>query len=434
MVTNFPQVSVNVRSIAFGGSGVGEVVAQSDGGGEFLGITAFVPFTAPGEQIIAQILEVKKRFVIGSLVSVKVPSPQRVVAPCPYYEQCGGCDLQHLSYRQQLAAKEEMLHNDLLVARVPKSVLDAVRSIVPSQPWSFRRRITLHIDSVGKVGFYRTQSRVVVPIERCLVADARINEVLQKVVSLGPQLKGVISSVALEVDRQGVVSVFKSPYSLPELQIQQLLNIARGVLENVLIIAQGVEVGGFGRQILQLELANNVDLQVPAGYFSQVNWSVNQELVEQVVQLRSDWKGVRVLDLFAGAGNFSMPLAIRGAQVSAVETDQRLVHLGRESSRKYGFGKGLVFVEQSVERYLKSQGGVIRPDFVIADPPRSGLGSLASQLPASKHLVFVSCYLPSFIRDLKALLGQHWNLLYIQPFDMFAHTSYLEIVAVFEAP
>lgn len=427
-------VTVNIRNIAVGGEGVGEVVTQSDGDDSLLGISAFVPFAAPGEIVSARVVEQKKRYLRADLLSVDTPSEVRISPTCKYFSICGGCELQHLSYEGQLQAKSDMIAGALKAARLGTEILEKLLPIVPASPYQYRRRITLHVDAQGKVGFYRGKSRSVVPIDSCSVAISSINQHLGNIQTLGKDLAAKVSSILLEADGYGVVAVLKSPYDLPEGERQWILSSAKRYFPNVVLMVGEKEITGSGRQILELPLnaGKTLVLRVPAGSFSQVNWDVNLSLIARVVQLSKPPFARHVYDLYAGAGNFALPVAKAGAQVVAVESNKRLVIFARENIHQNRLEKNLEFVETSVEKFLTSLAHRREVDVLIADPPRSGLGGLIPLLPKAKRLLLISCHLPSFTRDIKALVEAGWKVTEIRPFDMFAQTSYSEILSVFE--
>ena len=429
------ELIVRIRNLAFGGDGVGEV---TDGDRELLGITAFVPYTVPGEIVRARASEHKARYIKASSLQVIEPSPDRVVPECPYFETCGGCELQHIRYETQLQLKLEMVRGQLAAARFGVDILNRLQPVVPSQPFGYRRRISLHIDERGAVGFYRTNSRSVVPIDDCPIAVPAIQERLKNVQEFGAVVRGRVSSLLLEADAEGVIAVMKTPYDLGRVEQEQLLQSARKHFDNVVLISAKGEIGGFGRQILELPLQENntFTLRVPAGYFSQVNGEINAALIADVLGETRGVAGhesVTVCDLYAGAGNFSLPLARAGHRVVAVECDARLAALAKQNIQRYQLQRNLQFIESSVEKFLVSPRGKDRFDVVVADPPRSGFGSIPiSAIPPTGRLIFISCHLPSFVRDLKNLIEAGYELQRITPYDMFAQTSYLEIVSVFE--
>lgn len=429
-------VTVRIRNLAFGGEGVGEVVAQSPGN-HLLGISAFVPFTAVGEHVTARVEEEKKNYIRASLLEVEQASPNRVTPECEYYSICGGCELQHISYEAQLSNKFDMIVGALRAARLPQNVIEAVQPVYPSTAYDYRRRVTLHVDRQGNVGFYRSQSRSVVPIMTCSIAVEEIRAMLPLCREFARSVSGKISSLLLEADEEGVVVVVKSPYALGDREKKTVLEQARKYFRDVSLVVGDEEVGGFGRSILKLPLndSGSLMLHVPAGAFSQVNWRINQELIQHVVQHAEAGAQTDVLDLYAGAGNFSLPLARGGARVTAVESDQRLVALGRQNAQRISAGKRIEFYEGSVERFLKSRSTNRLPDTIIADPPRSGLGQVLRNLPQPRNrLLLVACHLPSFIRDVRGLVEDGWQVETIEPFDMFPQTTYVEILGVFSPP
>lgn len=430
-----PLVKVNVRNLAVGGAGVGEVCEQADGGDNLLGITAFVPFSVAGELVEAQVVQHKKRYLTAELVRIERPSAERVEPRCEYYTVCGGCELQHMSYESQLDAKREMISGALRASRLSSAVVDKVLAVKRSIPYGYRRRVSLHIDSSGRVGFYRAQSRAVVPITNCPVAEASINEHLVSIQEFGKSVQGKVSSLLLEADDNGVVAVLKSPYELNRAEIQTVLTEAKKYFSNATLLVGNEEVGGFGRQILELPLneGGSFAIQVPAGSFSQVNWRTNQALIEDVVkQIKSSNSKPVVEDLFAGAGNFAFPIAREGAAVTAVECDKRLVAFGKQNAERLKLSKQVTFIESSVESYLQRRPAKKEVDIIIADPPRSGLGTIAAQIAYAKRILLISCHLPSFARDVKALTEIGYNVNSIESYDMFAQTSYVEILAVLD--
>ena len=427
------EVSVNIRSLAIGGAGVGEVTAQTDGRNDLLGITAFVPYSAVGEKVTARIVQRKDRYLQTELLSVATPSVDRVPPPCKLFTICGGCELQHIRYDQQLKSKFEMISSALRAAKLPMRQIEKIHPIIAGEEYGYRRRISLHVDQAGRIGFYREASRSVVATDYCPVAVPAINEVLKIIAPFGMEVAGKISSILLEADEEGVIAVVKAPYDLAPAETREILTFAKKYFSSALLFAGEKEIEGYGRQILELPLTErgSITLRVPAGYFSQVNSKINLQLVTKAVELADFGVNASVYDLYAGAGNFSLPFARAGANVTAVECDKRLVALGRENAARYSLQKNLEFIDSSVEKFLDSRRNTGEVDLLLADPPRSGLGQLVPSFNFAKNLMLISCHLPSFVRDAKALNDQGWEADTIIPFDMFAQTSYVEILSLF---
>ena len=433
-MSSFPTVTVNIRNLAHGGAGAGEVVAQSDHGDDLLGISAFVPYVAVGETVTAQIVRRKKRHLETELVEVQSPSASRVTPKCEYFASCGGCELQHLAYDAQRRAKYQMIRSSLLAARLDSAAVDKLQHLVASAPYGYRRRVTLHVDTAGNVGFYRTNSRSVVRASSCAVAVPAINEVLRTIQDFGGRVQGKVSSIMLEADEEGVIAVLKCPYAVGSLEKRELLEGAKHHFKSVVILAGEEEIGGFGRRTVELLLNDSgaLVLQVPAGNFSQANVEINRALIRRVVETSGATTGSMVYDLYAGAGNFTLPLAREGAKVLAIENDPRLVSYGRQNIARYELERRVQFREMDVQRFLKRHERGTPVDVIVADPPRNGLGGLVSLLPRAKKLLLVSCHLSSCTRDIKTLSESGWRVTEIQPFDMFAQTSHIEVLSVFE--
>ena len=315
-------------------------------------------------------------------------------------------------------------------ARIEPKVIDRVETLVADgEGYQYRRRILLHVDRSGQVGFYRSGSRAVVPVTSCEISVPRINDALENIQEFGVSVQGLISSIELEADEKGVIAVLKSPYAQGEREVKKVLESAKKCFDNVIMQASGTEMGGFGRAFLELELnaGSRLTFQLPPGTFSQVNWTINEQLVAHVVGEIEVVQGETIVDLYAGAGNFSLPLARAGAQVVAVECEEKLARFGLRNARGNGLGDSIEYRASSVEKYFQRTRGKDLTK-VIADPPRSGLGPLTEYFDSASRMVLVACHLPSFVRDLKSLLQRGWNVERIVPFDMFAQSSHVEVV------
>lgn len=424
-------VKVDIRGLAVGGAGVGQVCGQDGLAQDLLGITAFVPFTIPGERVEALVTEQKKRHLDTELKVVEVASPARVEAECTYFGRCGGCELQHMNYQQQLEAKSSMILGALRAGRLPYAAMETLKPMIPSPPFGYRRRISLHLDRGGRIGFFRSGSRSIVPVSDCLVATDAVREMIPKLEEVGKDICGAVSAVEIASDDNGAVVVLRAPYELGDREVDSLMNKVKKQLPSVVFVAAGKQRASHGRDYLELlvDERRRTVLRMPAASFSQVNWAVNQELASYVAQAVFSDDSKVVHDLYAGAGNFALVLAKRGANVVAVECDEQLAAFGAKNAGLNGVGERVVYHKLSVEKFLdehrKSDLGV-----VVADPPRSGLGGLVSSLDNAKRIILISCSLPSFSRDLRTLTERGWTVNDIQPFDMFAQTSHVEIAAV----
>ncbi len=428
------EVTVKIRNISSSrGGGVGEVISQNDLKTDLLGISAFVPFTARGEVVKAKVEKREKKFLKTKLLEVIEPSSKRCNPRCKVFKKCGGCELQHLEIEEERESKFEMIKGALRASRCDLEIIDSLKPLVGGNEYGYRRRVNLHIDSKGNVGFFRQKSTVVEKITNCPIVTDEINELLENIQSFGSRVCGRITSILLESDKDGVIAVLRTPYDLHKSEINRILEVSKDYFLNAFIYSLNKEVGGYGRNQIELLLKENSSLilKVPVGSFTQVNWEVNQKLIKRVLAFVNKEEYKSVLDLYSGAGNFSLPLASLRLKVIAVECDKVLVSGGNRSVDNLNLNKFLTFKKMSVEKYLR-RFNKLTFDVIIADPPRSGLGSLVTLLPKAKRLIVVYCSLPSFIRDLKKISQIGWKLKTIEPFDMFSRTSYIETLAVFD--
>lgn len=356
------ELLATLDGLSTSGAAVGRVVGPA--GAPELGMAVFVPLAAPGETVRVRVTRRQARFLEAELIALEVAAPGRTEPTCPYFGTCGGCDLQHLTYESQLAAKHAMVTSALQKG----GITTAVDPIVPSPPFGYRRRLTLQLQG-GRVGYFQRRSHTHLPITSCPVAV--------------PELQAWLAD-----DRprrgEGTITVERS--------------------DEGTVVAERNAVGTF----------------------SQANAVVNQELVKRIVALGKG--GQRACDLYAGAGNFALPLAEAGLTVTAVEVSKRLVNAGRELAEEGGLSEKVRFIASEVATYLNH---ALPPvDLIVADPPRAGLGKLVSALPEAKTLALISCDLACAVRDLKGLVGEGWTIESITPLDMFAQTAQVELLSI----
>lgn|GEM_PF-406725 len=433
MESNHEVVQVRLTGLAGAGRSIGVVEEAADT--SLIGIKSFVTGALPGDVVRAVMDAHKGNFIEASVDELLVSSPHRRVAPCPVVSECGGCDLQQLSYEQQLISKREMIIGAFRAARLggeddaERNTL--IKPFIPSQEGGYRRRFSFHIDRSGAVGLYRRGSRSVLPLAECYVATSEVNRVLEKLPSIAAILAGIPATAIVESgkDEAGVVLVFAERIAP---QLIDRLAIALPPIARVWAIRVKEElVRSSSDGEFALEVGGR-ETQLPLGSFSQVNWEVNRKLVERVVSLIGDQKAKSVLDLYAGAGNFAIPIASRGIKTTAVELVPELVAAAQDLIARERLP--ISYRCMSVEKYLReirdTRASDPEWDCLVVDPPRSGLGKLISSLPTSPLMLLVSCQLASCIRDLKAFVSLGYRIESVEPFDMFAQTSHTEIVSV----
>jgi 23S rRNA (uracil1939-C5)-methyltransferase len=412
-------ISVRLHGLAVGGAMVGRVTAPAED--TRVGMAAFVPFAAPGETVEASVLQAHARHLDAELVTITEPSPERVTPRCPYFTRCGGCDIQHLYYEAQLSAKQEMIHGAFRTGGFDDAALARIAPITPGPPYAYRRRITLHVDAAGRLGYYARRSRMLLPVTTCPISVPAIDEFLAQ----GFTLEGLLPAGAtggeliVEAGENGLFGVLR--LSVPPTSAALREHLA-SVFAGGAIDVNGLVGNRFGEPNLRWQ-----EEAVVPGLFSQVNTTINTALVAKILTIAENAKAERALDLYAGAGNFALPLAAKGLTTTAVEYESELVRVGREETARRGLTAQLTFLETPVEQFLAKKRGTLN-DLIIADPPRAGLGKLAAQMPLAPHLVLISCHLPSAVRDVRTLQKAGWRVAEIVPHDMFAQTGHVEVL------
>lgn len=370
----------------------------------------FTPFVLPGETVEAERTEARKHVQRARLLRVELRSPDRVEPPCPVFSRCGGCQYQHAAYESQLRFKRDILVETL--RRVGKIAIDPARIAIESaEPLGYRNRAQFHFEN-KRIGYREMNSRRLVAIEQCLIGSPKINEIVAQLDRLVRDRRwpGFVRSLEVFTDeRQVQWNVLESEQP-----------VAKRFFEWIAGEVPGAVTG-------PLEYDVNEDrFQVSGTSFFQVNRFLLPRLAALAI---AESTGAVAWDLYAGVGLFSLPLARRFAKVTAVEAGRSAADLRHNADRARS---PVEVVAEQTEVFLAKAlaQGKTAPDFVLADPPRAGLGSaaaarLADLRPAT--LVIVSCDPATLARDL-AVLQSVYQIDRIALVDLFPQTFHLETI------
>jgi 23S rRNA (uracil1939-C5)-methyltransferase len=391
-----PEVMVEITGLAPGGDAVGRQV-----GGATDGRVTFVPFAAPGELVRTALVRERAKVAWGELVEVTRAAAVRVEPPCPLFRRCGGCQWQHVEDRVQRAAKGE------IVARALGITLSEAEAVGPSYGYRERARLAVAVASPTRpvVGFRARRSHEIVDVVTCPLLAPSLDEAL-------PEARRRAGAVA------------------PGSEITLLLG--RGPSGDFVI----GEAGGKGfrvqdEQVEELDLHNQAawpnvaepggrPLLLPPGGFAQVSRAANAALCEAIAEALGPRPG-KVLELFAGSGNFTRLLVERASAVIASDADVKAVERGRLN------------VPEADWRPATGLGPTVLPvDTILADPPREGLDDRSLALcAAAQRLVYVSCDPQTLQRDMGHLLRRGMRLHGARAFDLMPQTHHIEVVALF---
>jgi 23S rRNA (uracil1939-C5)-methyltransferase len=414
-------------------------------GGEASGKTVFVTGALPGERVSFRRTSFHKSHDEATLIEVLEPSPQRVAPRCAHFGVCGGCALQHLDPLAQLAAKQKELADNL--ERIGQVTPETWLPPLLGPTWNYRRRARLSSRYVAKkgrslVGFREKQGKYVADVTRCEVLAEPVASLVGKLGEMltGMQRRESIPQIEVSLSDGERVLVIRVLDPLPESDLEALRAFEREHALRILLQPGGLDtIAPLTPGAIDLHYRlDEFDLRLDfvATDFVQVNAAINARMVARAIELLDVRPTDRVLDLYCGLGNFTLPLARRAATVVGVEGDAGLIERARANARRNGIENATFHVADLSAEPDRAipwlRGGY---DKVLLDPPRVGAREVLSAVAhlAPHRVVYISCHTGSLARDLGLLTQTHgFRLLAAGVLDMFPHTTHVESVAVLE--
>lgn len=418
------------------------------------GKTQFVEGALVGETVRAQYLSQGSRYDELKCLEVMVAAPERVAPACAHFERCGGCSMQHLAEAEQLRFKQATLAEQLehFGGIQPERWLAAITA----SAYGYRRRARLGVRYLARskrmvLGFREKRSKQLCDIHECPILDPRIGKKLSPLRELleGMANPQAITHVELAAGDDSLAMVFRHVEALPEQDYQRLREFARGQsqdAEELAIYLQPDNGGHLNKLWPQMgadrlyyhlpiaERASPLRLAFHPRDFTQVNAQVNQKMMAQALEWLDVQAHERVLDLFCGLGNFSLPLALSAAELVGVEGSENMVARAKENAAENGLMNTQFCVENLQADFSKAKWAKQGFDKILIDPPRSGALDVVQYLSKfkAKKVVYVSCNPATLARDAGQLIAAGYRLSKAGMMDMFAQTSHLEAIALFE--
>jgi 23S rRNA (uracil1939-C5)-methyltransferase len=435
-------LELTIEKLVYGGDGLARL--ESEGRKK----AVFVPLVLPGERVEAAVVEDRPAFTRARLARVIEPAPERNAPPCRYFGECGGCHYQHATYEAQLKLKKEILRET--VSRIARVPLPEVQ-VHASQPLGYRNRTRMKVAAAREggtkfvVGYYRLNSHDLLPVRECPISSVAINRVLQGLWSMAvtrdlPFGLNEIeffanhddSAVLLEllVDQKAETSeliAFAQALQKEAGNIVGVSALSRAMAKDDAVAAPELS-GGPARAALAVAgkpsfpyVVGDYEYRVGVDAFFQTNRYLIPKMVELVTTGAS---GKLAMDLYAGAGLFTSPLAKGFDRVVAVEASAASVQYLRQNVPPHA-----KVVESTTEAYVERGGQ--KPDYIVVDPPRAGLGKktvagLARLSP--KMIAYVSCDPSTMARDLGGLLSAGYSVTEAHLIDLFPQTFHIETV------
>jgi 23S rRNA (uracil1939-C5)-methyltransferase len=390
---------VTVEKLVYGGAGL----ARHEGR------AVLIPLTLPGDRVAITVDRQKTGLWEAHATEWLERSPAWQEAPCPVFGQCGGCHYQHMPYADQLPAKVEILREAL--RRIGKVEAPAEIGVLAGEPWQYRNRIQFHIDR-ARLGFQQMRSNRLVAIEDCPISAPKLSEAVSAIRKLlhDPHWPRFLKSLELFTNGETVLVNVR--------ETEGDRGLAKGFFSWLSRYVPGAQDGHLDYD------AAGYRFRVSHGAFFQVNRFLVDALVDAAL---GDATGGSALDLYAGVGLFSLPLTRRFASVTAVESDGAAV---RDLTVNAETHQAKVQVHRmQAEQFLEQFNGA--PDFIVADPPRSGLGKTVVKhllRIQSPRVTLVSCDPSTLARDLSALMAGGYSIGSMQLIDLFPQTYHIETI------
>ncbi|MCU0835735.1 MAG: 23S rRNA (uracil(1939)-C(5))-methyltransferase RlmD [Chromatiaceae bacterium] len=429
-----PPVTVEVESLTHDGRGLAHVEGKA----------VFIHGALPGERVEVRYTRLQKRYDEGVATGVLRASPQRVAPRCPHFGVCGGCSLQHLDPAAQIAMKQEILA-DVLV-RIGKVRPAEWLAPLAAGHWGYRRKARLGVKLVEKkggvlVGFRERGSAFLAELGRCEVLHPAVGERISAIRTLidGLSIRDRVPQVEVAIGDGPAVLVFRVLGPPSGDDVERLDRFGREQGLSIFLQDGGPEtirpLPGHAVDLAYGLPHHEVRIHFEPLDFTQVNLELNRLMVDRALALLDPGPEERVLDLFCGLGNFTLPLARRAAEVVGVEAEAGLIERARANARRNGIGNarfelGDLYGELDLAPWRRE-----RFQAALLDPPRSGAIQVLDLLPALgvERLVYVSCYPATLARDADRLVnGLGYRLRAAGAMDMFPHTAHVESMALFE--
>ncbi|MFC1524120.1 23S rRNA (uracil(1939)-C(5))-methyltransferase RlmD [Thermodesulfobacteriota bacterium] len=432
---------ITIEKIIAGGAGFGHLAD---------GRVVLTPYVLPGEEVSITIVKKHKDYAEARLQEVISPSQHRVTPRCPHFTHCGGCDLQHAETDYQLGIKDAILR-ELLTRSGLVLPGDPGRVIQPPAasptPFEYRQRIRLQVDrQTRKWGYFQTRSHTVEPIEQCPLARPTINATLDRI-RTNPHFQALLKQAeGFElIENPGSGRILLLLHSLRKLrpadrkhaetvltEHENLQNILFKAPDQALLKVRDSEADKLLNFVIPASdrLACRLDMTLEAGGFCQVNQAQNLNLINMLLEWTEPGSGDRILDLFCGMGNFSLPLATHAQEVLGMDLQRAAIRSAKRNRTLAGLENCNFeqFTALDGIQNINRRGETF--DIILLDPPRSGCREVIPHLAATqaRTIIYISCNPSTLSRDLKELRETGYHLDRIRLVDMFPQTHHMEVI------
>ncbi|CAL7963683.1 23S rRNA (uracil(1939)-C(5))-methyltransferase RlmD [Gammaproteobacteria bacterium] len=434
MINNQALNETHVESLSHDGRGIAHINGK----------IVFLENALPNEKVVFVYVRRHNKFDEAKVVEILHPSPDRVIPECPHFDICGGCSLQHLSHTKQisfktLAFQEQMKHF---------GNLDTLNILSPitGPIWNYRNRARLSVKYVQKkqkvlVGFHEKNGRYVAEITQCPILHMAVSKKILDLSNLVAEFSiyNQIPQIEIACGDNVTALLFRHLQKFPDKDLELLQEFGTEHNFQIYLQAGGMEtIQPLATNKIPISLSykltkQNIEMFFAPTDFTQINQAINQQMVAHVLELLDMQSNEKILDLFCGIGNFTLPLATKCNQIVGVEGNKYAIVRAKQNA-EYNNIKNAEFYcfdltkESSALPWAKQQ-----YDKILLDPPRTGAIEICTQIKKfdAKKIVYVSCNHATLARDTKELTNNGYKLQSARIVDMFPHTGHMETIANF---
>ena len=443
-----PIYTFQVESLSHEGRGIAHYGSHPDHPSEKQGKKVFIRYALPGETVRAQITNVVKRLEeADSTALLSEPAAIRIEPKCPHFTVCGGCNMQHIQLDEQIRLKQDVLksHLEHFAGIQPEQWLPALRST--REDYRRKARIGVrylpHKDKLV-VGFRENQSNKLISIDRCMVLDREFGSITAlKQLLQSLKAKAAIGHIELAMGDDEIALLVRHTEKLSQQDVNQLKQFALNKQWQLYLQPEGAEsLHRVDDPTAAMRLHYHLDdFDLKFGFspldFTQVNSTINPQMVKLACDLLQLQQGERVLDLFCGLGNFTLPLARcvgETGQVVGVEGSEEMVRRAAENAEINGIIHAHFYSQDLTKDFSHHSWANQGFDALLIDPPRAGAEEIMHYVPkfGAKKIVYVSCNPATLARDAGVLVQHGYRLKKAGVMDMFTHTGHVESIALFE--
>jgi len=431
-------IELKIERAVYGGDGLAHLsaIGHQPGIGNRPGRAVFLPLVLPGERLEATLVEEKRNFARGEMTRLLDASPQRTEPHCPYFSRCGGCQYQHAQYAAQQTMKRDILRETLTRASIP---LPQAIEVLADEPWAYRNRVRFAVTPEGELAYRSRSSHALISVESCPIATPILASIAQTVArwSLANPAPAPFKELELFCNHDAssvLVTLYVDQDTDRRIAEAWLARLHSVLPPEIAGLRIGLDKGDFEVEVIAssgetslVYHVGGVPYRVDSGAFFQVNRFLLDRFTERVISRVPSVK--LAWDLYAGVGLFARQLTARCEHINAVE----IASSSRQALAHNLAGTSGIAIASTTLDYLRAnrERREARPDAIVLDPPRAGLGPEVTQLLNAIHapeMVYVSCDPTTLARDLKALTMERYRITEITLVDLFPQTFHMETV------